>query len=381
LVGLRLGTTMVLRPEPFPFRAMNTDDIKRALMSKVKKKPQKAEYLSTGCKVLDLAVSDKTNGGFPLGSYVYLVGDSMSGKTWLSLSCMAEASIDPRFDQHRFIYDNVERGVRMNLERYFGSRMAERIEPPAWDGDEPIYSQFVEEFYFNIDDALDDGRPFIYVLDSMDGLDTFDDEDKFDEWKKAHREGKDATGSYGMSKAKANSMGIRRLMGKLEKSNSLLIIISQTRDNVKPGSFQPKTRAGGRSLRFYATLEMWSAVKGKIKRTVKGKDRQLGNVVKIDVKKNRNTGREHTVEIPIYHSFGIDDVGACTEYLLAEGVWKKKSSKIEATGIGPTLEMPVERLIRTIEENDLVEDLHDLVGQTWLEIEEATRIKRKSRYE
>ena len=141
---------------------------------KKKTKPKQYDLLSTGSTLLNLACSGKAHGGFPTGSYIFMVGDSMSGKTWLSLTCLAEAVLDNKFKDHRFIYDNVERGARMELSRFFGQKMVDRLEPPAVDDEgNEVFSTYVEEFYFYLDDAFKDGRPFIYVLDSMDGLDTF----------------------------------------------------------------------------------------------------------------------------------------------------------------------------------------------------------------
>jgi len=171
-------------------------------------------------------------------------------------------------------------------------------------------SHSIEEFYYHIDDALEQKKPFIYILDSMDSLSSKAEKDKFDETKMAYRKGKEVAGSYGDGKAKKNSTSLRQLLAPLQKTGSILIIINQTRDNLGFG-FGKKTRSGGRALRFYATIELWSSVKRKLSRTIKGKKRQLGVECSIQIKKNRITGRERTLTLPIYHSFGIDDVGSC----------------------------------------------------------------------
>jgi len=363
----------------------DTEKIKRSM--KKKSESKKVSLLSTGSSVVNLACSGDVRGGFPCGSFVFLVGDSMSGKTWLSLSCMAEAAKDKRFDNYRFIYDNVERGARMSLKRFFGESMASRIEAPATDENgQPSYSTFVEEFYFNVDDAFEMGVPFIYVLDSMDGLDTLADDDKFTEWKEAFRKGKESKGSYGMNKAKFNSTMMRGVISNLEQTNSLLIVISQTRDNVDPRNpFQTKTRGGGKALRFYATLEIWSSVQSHLKKMYKGKQYNIGVNLQLNVKKNRLVGRENTVSLPIYYSYGIDNTGSCLDYLVSMGAWSQnKSGIITPKGLGPVLEgKPIKRdkLIKFIEENDLAEDLDDLIAQEWRDTEEAISLERKPRYE
>lgn len=352
------------------------EEIKEELLKKPNKKP--LEYVSTGSTMLNLAISGNPNHGFAKGRYYRFVGDSASGKTFLSLTCLAEAAINPAFKDYRFIYDDVEGGAMMDIARFFGKSVAERLEPPALRKNEPVFSQTIEEFYFHIDDALNEKRPFIYVLDSMDGLDSKEDSEKFEAQKKAHRKGKDAAGSYGTGKAKVNSSYIRRVCARLRKNGSILIVISQTRDNLGFG-FEKKTNAGGKALKFYACLEMWSSVAGHIKKNVKGKDRELGTFCQVRVKKNRVTGRDRTVVVPIYHSIGIDDLGSCVDYLVEEKHWAKK----KGVGINaPELQIQGSRdkIIRHIEKKGLEKDVRAIVSDVWDEIESGCVIKRKPRY-
>lgn len=353
----------------------DVDEVKKALTKK-KRKPasQAGDYLSTGSTLLNLAITGHPNRGFKKGHYYFLVGDSMSGKSFLSRTCLAEASINPAFDDYRFIDDDVERGALMNFERYFGERAAQRREPPQAGG----CSDTVEDFYYNIDDALSVG-PCIYVLDSMDALSSKYEGQKFDERKKAARKGTTAKGDYGDGKAKVNSSGIRTLMGRLDKTGSILIVINQTRDNIGAGLFEPKqTRSGGRALTFYAAVELWSSVGQKIKRKVREKDRVVGVNVRIQVKKNRITGRNRMVEIPIYYDTGLDDTGSMVNYLIAEGHWKGTENKVEA----PEYEFrgTKEKLIRKVEEESLEDDLKQLTTEVWKEIEAACTVTRKNRY-
>jgi len=307
---------------------LKTKDIKKKLQHKKKgKKLTTTDFLSTGSTLLNLALTGKPNCGFIKGRYHFIVGDSTSGKTFLSLTCLAEAAKNSNFKKYRFIYDDAEGGALMDFGKFFGEKVARRIRPPRKTKDSsPLYSVSIEEFYYNVDDAIRKEKPFIYILDSMDSLSSTNEEAKFKQHKNAWRKGTKAPGSYGDGKAKKNSVGIRQLLTPLRESNSILIIINQTRDNIGFG-FEKKTRSGGHALRFYATWEIWSSVVGKITRTVGGSVRQLGVICRIKIKKNRVTGRERTIDIPIYHSFGIDDIGSCVEFLIKEKHWKKKKGK------------------------------------------------------
>lgn len=354
--------------------ASKGEEVKKAM--RVKKEVtslSNKDYLSTGSTLLNLELSGRPKGGLVRGKYYLFVGDSGAGKSWLGLTCLAEAGINKSFQDYRFIYNNPEDGALMDMARYFGTAVSGRIEERA--------SATVEEFYYDLDDIVKGGKPFIYLLDSMDALITEDDEEHFDKRKKAFQNGKkEVAGSYGTAKAKANSRGLSTLMSPLKKSGSILIIISQTRDNIGFGSqYNPKTRSGGKSLRFYATSELWFSIKEKIHKSVRGKQRHVGTLVKIQVKKNRQAGREPSVEIPIYHSSGLDDVGSMVDYLVDEGHWKEGKGKgIEA----PDFEFSgkKEDLIRQICDGGLEPKLISTVCDLWREVQAESAVPRKNRY-
>jgi RecA/RadA recombinase len=359
---------------------MNIKKLKSDLLKKEKSEVFHPEdFLSTGSTLLNLACTDRAFRGFAKGHYYFIVGDSTSGKTFLSLTCLAEACKNPNFKNHRFIYDSGEFGALMNIGKFFGQKVADKLEAPSYeDKKNPIFSYTIEEFYYHIDDAVKKGKPFIYILDSMDSLSSEAELEKFNEQKNAFRKGRQVAGSYGDGKAKKNSTNIRKLLKPLKDSGSILIIISQTRDNLGFG-FEKKTRSGGNSLRFYSTIELWSSVRGKISKVFKGIKRQLGIICQIQIKKNRICGKERTVEIPIYHSYGIDDIGSCIDYLIKEGCWKKKGGSIVAKDWG--LKHDREKLIQIIEEKGWENKLRILVSKTWNEIEDSCKVQRKPRYE
>lgn len=348
-----------------------TSDLKNRLRKKTTE-PQLEpdDFLSTGSTLLNLSISNNARRGFFKGGYVFIVGDSASGKTWLSLSCLAEAAINPSFDGYRFIRDDAEFGALMDVRHFFGDRVAERLETPT-------PSRTLEEFYYNVDDIVNDGRPFILVLDSMDVLSSESADDKFDERKKAARSGKETTGSYGDGKAKTNSEHLRRLMPILQDMRSILIIINQTRDNLGFG-FEKKTRSGGRALRFYAGIEMWSSIVKTHYKPVRGVKMQTGIDCQVQLKKNRVTGQCGTVKFPIFHSMGIDDVGSCVDYLTFMKHWKKTAAGI----VAPEFEFSGKRsgLIKLIENDDCERELQIITQAVWNEVRQETQTKRKSRY-
>lgn len=340
-------------------------------------KEEPEEGLSTGSTLLNLALTGNPRKGFLTGHYFLLVGDSSSGKTFTSMSCFAEAARNPAFKNYRFIYDNVEDGMLMDVERLFGQGVAERLLPPSGTPDDPRFSETIEDFAYHLDDLAKKDKPFVYVLDSMDGLESHDEQKKFEEQKKAYRAGKDAAGSYGDGKAKKNSSLLRKAIKGLRKTGSILIIICQTRDNLT-GYGPSKIRSGGRALRFYATTEIWTSVAGQIKKTIRGKERKVGIQVGIQTQKNRITGKLAEVQITIYPSYGIDDIGSCIDFLCSEGWWKK----IKGTGnisAGKFGTVSREKLVRMFEGQGF-KGLRKEVAACWRTIEEESALKRSPRY-
>lgn len=336
-----------------------------------------ADLLSCGYTPLDVSLSGRSKGGYGKGLVVLLVGDSEAGKTFLAYTCLAEAAKNPAFENHRFVVDIPEGGAKMDQRRFFGEIAAARMVPPRGTVNDPQYSETIEDFYYNLDDALDAG-PCVYIIDSMDALDALDDQEKFDERKKARREGKEVKGSYGMAKAKASSQGLRRVIQKVRKTGSIVIMIAQAKDAVGFG-FNPKTRAGGKSLKFYADVELWLSVLKSIKKDVGGKARTIGTTIGVKVEKNRLTGWKGVVSMPFYRSVGIDNVGGMVDYLVEEGHWKKSGKNIVADTINAT--MPRDALIDYIEKHDLERVVAKECRSCWQAVERKCAVTRKPRYE
>ena len=363
-------------------------DIENALMAPRKREqPVRPEdLLSSGSTLLNLAVSGNRRGLYAKGRYTYVVGDSMSGKTWLVLTALAEACRNSGFDDYRLIYDDAEDGALMKLEKFFGAGVAERIEPPAWDeSDEEKHSNTIEDFYDNINTALDaaeeeDGQPFVYILDSMDSLDSDAARKKDDANRKKRAAGKeeDQKGTYGDGKAKYNSTNLRRVRARVQATNSILIIISQTRDDINPRTFTTKTRSGGKALTFYAHVEFWTAKGSAEKKEVGGEKHVVANQCAVRVKKNRLSGNEGQVNLTIRKNYGVDDIGDCIDYLLKTKHWKKSKQSVVAEEFD--FEGSRAKLIQMIEEENMELDLQDLVAEVWSTIQAKLAPKRKKRY-
>lgn len=359
-------------------RTKLVDQVRKSARKSTEEEPDKVNgFLSTGSTLLNLCLSDRTNGGFPKGKVVNIVGDSHTGKTILALTLEAEAAHREDLSDYRLIYDDAEAANAFNMEYLFGAETAERIEPPAYDEDgDPLPSETVEHLQANVQQAIKKGQPFIYILDSLDSISSMDEMKRMEEDAELIAAGKPAKGSYKMEKAKKMSELFRVLTKRIAKTDSLLVIVSQTRDNIDPMSFSKKTRSGGKALEFYCTHVIWLASRGPIK----SKDLIIGAKTIAKVSKNKTTGKRRDCEFSIYYDYGIDDIGSMIDYLISQKVWSKpaKSPTITCPGIGD--KMSKTKLIEYIEENELERKLRRLVGKQWKEVEESLKLGRKRRY-
>lgn len=337
------------------------------------------DLLCSGSTLLDLALTDRAAGGFCKGKYYHFVGDSDAGKTFMTLTAFAEASINKRFRKYRLIHDNVEDGVLMDLSKFFGRAAYERIEPPRGTRKDPKFSETMEDFWFNLDDAMERG-PCLYALDSLDALSSRADRKKFKQQKsRRNRKTADkAAGTYGTAKAKVNAAHMREVFNKLKATGSILFIVSQARFAMN-NPFDDKTFSGGTALKFFCHAQIWFSPGGQLTRDVRGRQRQAGIVASVKVKKNRHTGRRSTVQVPIYWSTGLDNTGGCVEFLLKEEHWKKKKGGlVAAKELG--VDLRKEELIKYIEDENREAELHALVEDVWDEIRLGCVPERKNKY-
>lgn len=317
------------------------------------------KFSSTGCAVLDCALG----GGLCIGRIANIVGNKSTAKTALA----TEAIVN-------FLLAYPEGGARYaESEAAYDKGYAEAMGLPLNKVDfgnveEPLNT--IEDFARDLEKFVDaqtkEKRPGIYVLDSLDALS--DEAEMSRDLEK---------GSYGMQKAKNLSIMFRKLTRKIEKSQVLLIIISQVRDNVGVFMGEKHKRSGGRALDFYATHAVWLDHMGQIIKTIKGVKRPIGIEVRAKIKKNKVSLPFREASFEFIFGFGIDDVSASINWLeevgrLGDADWlpvkadvKKFLTEVEG--------------LSTEEYIELKQKLTPVVQNAWREIE-TQFIPKRSKY-
>lgn len=366
---------------------------KEALGGGKKKKAKGApelKFLNTGLTLLNLELTGTVDKGIAEGTLVLLAGSSGSGKTWLGETLLAEASIDPRFDNYDLENDDPEHGsMLLDKERYFGKKLFKRLVTR--------HSPTVEEYYYNLDDRLKSGKPFISLLDSMDALDSKDDQKHFQKLKASARKGKkpgdqDDKGSYKTHKQRANSANLRTVALEIPKTGSIAVIIAQIRTNMGFGAkFQPHIVTGGLALEFYPHYRFRLDGRDIKVRGVNKKMVTIGTQVTLKILKNRSSGFKPTITFPLYNDTGIDDIGACVDYLIDQGHWevtgkrdtegKLDMSKAVINATEFEAEMTRADLVAWVQEVEQEDALREIVKEAWERARAAVKVERKSRYD
>lgn len=300
----------------------------------------------TGCKLLDMVVGgNKGVYGFPSGKFINIVGDSSSGKTFLSNEIIAWGYHNFDKDKFKWVYDDCESGYSFDTMSMYGFDVMP---------DDPIHSTTVEEAFCNISDfadSLNENQFGIYVLDSLDGLTSQEQDDRANERIKAfHSDKSFDKGTYGMGKQKYLSQEFfPQLCSKIENKNILVIIVSQVRENVDMFSFEKFSRSGGKAMDFYAHTVLWLATAKKIEK----KDRRVGVVVKAKITKSKSPRPFRECFFSFLYDYGLDGIGTSVDYLFDlrtdKGELNTKAKSIQWCGD----ELNADELRCFLEEKDL----------------------------
>jgi RecA/RadA recombinase len=343
--------------------------LKRTVKKPKKKKKEQGLLIPTGSTMLNLECSGDYKGAFQCGKLVNIIGDSSSGKSLLALSTLAECASTPEFDNYHFIYDDVEAANEFDIPTLFGNKIAVRIELTN-------RSRTIEAFNDTIAQLLEVKEPFIYILDSFDALTSEAFIAKDMDNRKSREKGNKISGSYGDGKAKIFSDFCKNRIQDLKDTGSALIILSQTRDNLGFGAqFTPKTRAGGRALRFYACHELWTSTKKQIKKN----KRITTTDVCVKISKNKLNGNRGEAYFPILRDYGIDDVTSCIEFLVNEGPWSGPANSINTKGF-VTEKISKTKLVTHIENKNRELELKQLCQAAYLDVMEQLKPQRKYKY-
>jgi len=311
-------------------------------------------FLSTGCTILDLAISNRLNGGFPAGRICHIWGVESSAKTMLLSELLgssqrqkgiahfvdAEGTFD--FQRSGDLHD-----IDVNKLMYYGKQYADNADMDKMEGWTIEY--LFDKLIPNIIPTINNKNPNIIGVDSLSAISSTIELDQDIDEK-----------TYGTSRPAALSKGFRKYIWKLSKANLSLVFIDQTRQNVGSMFGNKYVFSCGDALKFYATTRVFTTVKSKIKNKY---DKIIGVVIHFKVDKNKIAPPFREGDFRILFDYGVDNIGTSLNFL-----YETDSDKVKGWHKFKEKKLRFDDMINYIEDNELEKELDLVVYDRWNEV-------------
>ena len=250
------------------------------------------EWVSTGDDMLDLAISNRPNGGFPVGRIVEVTGLEASGKSLLSAHTLANTQKKGGLA----VYIDTENAINQEFLEALGVDTQKLLYVPL---------ESVEDIFDAMDSIIesvrksDNDRLVTIVVDSVAAATT-----------KVELAADYDQAGYATQKAIIISKAMRKITNLIGRERILVVFTNQLRVRMGVSFGDPYTTSGGKALGFHASCRLRMKQMGKLNSKVGGVEQTVGIKTRVQVIKNRMGPPLRAVDFEIYFDRGIDRYGS-----------------------------------------------------------------------
>lgn len=249
------------------------------------------DWVSTGSTTLDLALSNRPYGGYPVGRLIEIVGWEASGKSLLASHALAETQKLGGLAT----YIDTENALNVEFLQAIGVDVSkEKFVYVQLETVEEIF-QAIEEIITKIRTS-NKKRLVTIVVDSVAGAST-----------KAEIEGDYDKDGWSTGKAIIISKAMRKITNLIGKERILVIFTNQLRQKLGVTFGDASTTSGGKALAFHCSGRLQASQVGKIKGKIHDVEQVIGIRTKVKVIKSRMGPPHRSAEFDIFFDRGIDN--------------------------------------------------------------------------
>lgn len=271
------------------------------------------DWISTGNSELDLAISNRPHGGFPVGRICEISGENAAGKSLVVAHVLAETQ---RKGGLAILFD-----TETSLSREYLTAIGVDVSKLL-----VISLDTVEDIFESIENMItkirssNKNKLVTIVVDSIAAMST-----KSEQIESFAKEG------YGTAKAYLLSKALRKITSLIGKQRILFVCTNQLREKIGFVGLGDKfITPGGKALPFHASVRIRLKSTGQI---VNSDKVVIGMKTEAKVVKNRMGPPFRKAEFNIFFDRGIDNYGNWIERLIDYDVISPfKPAKVDADG-------------------------------------------------
>jgi recombination protein RecA len=266
------------------------------------------EWVSTGSPMLDLAISNRPNGGLPVGRITEITGLEGSGKSLLA----AHAIADTQAKGGLGVYIDTENALNQEFLEAIGVDIKKMLYVPL---------ETVEDIFEAIDSIIESVRSsdkkklVTIVVDSVAGAST-----------KVEISADYDQAGYATQKAIIISKAMRKVTNLIGRERISLIFTNQLRTRLGVSFGDPWTTSGGKAIAFHSSCRIRLKQMGQLKSKIGGVEQVVGIKTRAQVIKNRMGPPLRSVDYDIYFDSGIDNYGSWLQMMKTYNLVKQSGA-------------------------------------------------------